>query len=235
MRNGVYIDLELGTNPFYSQRELKIEIENKYLIISKEMNLVEKRYGKNVCFANILHVQEVDSEEFINIYTSKAKEFFELTKSAYKVFLIFFHICQDVIENDCLYLSCKKAILISGALENMVLSGSIFYRGIKELIDKKIIAKSNERNWYFINPSVIFNGGRARFATEIIKKKDELNVERVSKPIVKYDALIRNRGIENIIDADYSEEDIDILIAKLQDKKQNYYRKPKVEQLEKTL
>ncbi|HAU3137327.1 hypothetical protein [Salmonella enterica] len=126
-------------------------------------------------------------------------------------------------------------MLISGSLENIVISSSIFYRGIKELIDKKIIAKSNERNWYFINPSVIFNGVRARFATEIIKKKDELNVKRVSKPIVKYDALIRNRCIEKIIDADYSEEDIDILIAKLQDKKQNYYRKPKVEQQEKTL
>ncbi|EDM1757895.1 hypothetical protein AH553_22515 [Salmonella enterica subsp. diarizonae] len=235
MRDGVYIDLELGANPFYSQRELKIEIENKKLIVSKEMNLVEKRYSGNECFTNILHMQEIDSEEFIKIYTSKVKAFFGLTKSAYKVFLVFFHICQDVIGQDCLYLSCKKAMLISGEVNQIIISESIFYRGVKELIDKKIIAKSNERNWYFINPSVIFNGDRARFVTEIIKKKDELNVERVSKPIVKYDALIRNRCIENIIDADYSEEDIDILIAKLQDKKQNYYRKPKVEQQEKTL
>lgn len=90
MRNGVYIDLVLGTNPFYSQKELKIEIENKCLIISKEMNLVEKRYGGNECFANILHVQEVDSELFINIYKSKVKEFFELTKSAYKCSLFSF-------------------------------------------------------------------------------------------------------------------------------------------------
>lgn len=43
MRDGVYIDLELGANPFYSQRELKIDIENKKLIVSKEMNLVEKK------------------------------------------------------------------------------------------------------------------------------------------------------------------------------------------------
>jgi hypothetical protein len=59
-------------------------------------------------------------------------------------------------------------------IDHFVLSESIFYRGIKELIEKRIIAKTNEKNWYFINPAIVFNGDRARFVSEIIKKKEAM-------------------------------------------------------------
>lgn len=59
-------------------------------------------------------------------------------------------------------------------IDHFILSESIFYRGIKELIEKRIIAKTNEKNWYFINPAIVFKGDRARFVSEIIKKKEAM-------------------------------------------------------------
>ncbi|EAA1783656.1 hypothetical protein VJ309_004421 [Salmonella enterica] len=203
MHNEVYIDLNLGLNPFLSERELTIEIQNKKLVVSRASDLIEMGFYNKEYIANIVHRQEVDVEEFIKLYASKVKDYFELTKSAYKVFLIFLHIHQMVKDKDYIYLSCKKAISFSENLDCSMISESIFYRGVKELIDKKIVAKTNEKNWYFINPSVVFNGERTRFVTEIIKKKDEINVERSRKGITKYDAMVRSRYLENVIDGVY--------------------------------
>ncbi|EDY5734595.1 hypothetical protein GQ105_003437 [Salmonella enterica] len=209
MHNEVYIDLNLGLNPFLSERELTIEIKNKKLVMSRIPELGMGFYGKEY-IANIVHRQEVEVEEFIKLYTSKVKDYFELTKSAYKVFLIFLHIHQIVKDKDYIYLSCKKAISFSENLDYSMISESIFYRGVKELIDKKIVAKTNEKNWYFINPSVVFNGERTRFVTEIIKKKDEVNVERSRKGITRYDTMVRGRYLENVTDGVCNKDNMDI-------------------------
>ncbi|EHG4045343.1 hypothetical protein P4Q63_005305 [Salmonella enterica] len=209
MHKEVYIDLNLGLNPLLSERELTIEIKNKKLVMSRIPELGMGFYGKEY-IANIVHRQEVEVEEFIKLYTSKIKDYFELTKSAYKVFVIILHIRQGIKDKDYIYLSCKKAISFSESLDCSMISESIFYRGVKELIDKKIVAKTNEKNWYFINPSVVFNGNRTRFVTEIIKKKDDVNVERSSKGITRYDAMVRGRYLENVIDGVHNEGDMDI-------------------------
>ncbi|EFU43972.1 hypothetical protein HMPREF9539_05537, partial [Escherichia coli MS 110-3] len=70
-------------------------------------------------------------------------------------------------------LTCKKAQNIAKTLD-FELSSPIFYRGIKELIEKKIIAKSVDKIVFYINPAIFFNGDRARFVTEVIKKKEEI-------------------------------------------------------------
>jgi hypothetical protein len=173
------IDLDLGLNPFCFEQKIKIETKKRTLTVSRGTELVEKNTTdiantENSYFSNIVQTKEVDREEFIKLYTSQIKAYFDLTKTAYKVFFIFLCIYQDAIGKDCFYLSCKKAMNLSLKIDQFILSESIFYRGIKELIEKKIIAKTNEKNWYFINPAIVFNGDRARFISEIIKKKEEI-------------------------------------------------------------
>ncbi|WGL26581.1 hypothetical protein OWC53_14505 [Pectobacterium brasiliense] len=102
------------------------------------------------------------------------------------------------------------------------MSESIFYRGIKELIEKRIIAKINEKNWYFINLAIVFNGDRARFVSEIIKKKEVM--EEQPESVASTDRRNKNikeedRSIESVIEDVNSQEDIDLLIARLQAKK----------------
>lgn len=217
------VDLDLGLNPFCFETELKIETRKKNLTVSRGTELIERKDTSKSYFANIVHTQEVDKEEFIKLYTSQIKAYFDLTKTAYKVFFIFLRIYQDAIGKDHFYLSCKKAMSLAEKIDHFVLSESIFYRGIKELIEKRIIAKTNEKNWYFINPAIVFNGDRARFVSEIRKKKETIEIERDESIIGRGVSYTNNEGqfrsIESVIQDVNNQEDIDVLIARLQAKK----------------
>ncbi|EPL7413626.1 hypothetical protein WJA00_003129 [Klebsiella pneumoniae] len=218
----IEVDLDLGLNPFCFETEIKIETRKKNLTVLRGTELIERKDASKSYFANIVHTQEVDKEEFIKLYTSQIKAYFDLTKTAYKVFFIFLRIYQDAIGKDHFYLSCKKAMSLAEKIDHFVLSESIFYRGIKELIEKRIIAKTNEKNWCFINPAIVFNGDRARFVSEIIKKKEVMeeqpesvaSTDRINKNITEED-----RSIESVIADVNDQEDIDLLIARLQAKK----------------
>ncbi|ELQ4077746.1 hypothetical protein QSO36_004436, partial [Escherichia coli] len=220
--NEIDVDLDLGLNPFCFETELKIETRKKNLTVSRGTELIEKKDTGKSYFANIVHTQEVDKEEFIKLYTSQIKAYFDLTKTAYKVFFIFLRIYQDAIGKDHFYLSCKKAMSLAEKIDHFVLSESIFYRGIKELIEKRIIAKTNEKNWYFINPAIVFNGDRARFVSEIIKKKEAME-EQPESIVVNGGGNStlndKNRSIEAVIQKVNNQDDIDLLIARLQAKK----------------
>ncbi|WP_409161162.1 hypothetical protein [Pectobacterium sp. B2J-2] len=218
--NEIDVDLDLGLNPFCFETELKIETRKKNLTVSRGTELIERKDTSKSYFANIVHTQEVDKEEFIKLYTSQIKAYFDLTKTAYKVFFIFLRIYQDAIGKDHFYLSCKKAMSLAEKIDHFVLSESIFYRGIKELIEKRIIAKTNEKNWYFINPAIVFNGDRARFVSEIIKKKEIIKGQMDS--VVSNGGCNRkdkDRSIEAVIQEVNNPKDIDLLIARLQAKK----------------
>lgn len=200
------IDLDLGLNPFCFEQEVKIETKKRTLTVSRGTELVEKNTTDIVntetsYFSNIVQTKEVDKEEFIKLYTSQVKDYFDLTKTAYKVFFIFLCIYQDAIGKDCFYLSCKKAMNLSLKIDQFILSESIFYRGIKELIEKRIIAKTNEKNWYFINPAIVFNGDRARFISEIIKKKEEIKntIKKPSTPLLpSHEAMLEKKKASTI-------------------------------------
>ena len=220
--NEIEVDLDLGLNPFCFETELKIETRKRNLTVSRGTELIERKDTSKTYFSNIVHTQEVDKEEFIKLYTSQIKAYFDLTKTAYKVFFIFLRIYQDAIGKDHFYLSCKKAMSLAEKIDHFALSESIFYRGIKELIEKRIISKTNEKNWYFINPAIVFNGDRARFVSEIIKKKEIM--EEQPESVVSTDRRNKNikeedRSIESVIEDVNSQEDIDLLIARLQAKK----------------
>ncbi|EJM5007073.1 hypothetical protein R4O66_003556 [Salmonella enterica] len=220
--NEIDVDLDLGLNPFCFETELKIETRKKNLTVSRGTELFEKKNAGKSYFANIVHTQEVDKEEFIKLYTSQIKAYFDLTKTAYKVFFIFLRIYQDAIGKDHFYLSCKKAMSLAEKIDHFVLSESIFYRGIKELIEKRIIAKTNEKNWYFINPAIVFNGDRARFVSEIIKKKEAIEEQMesaISNDSGNRKVDDRDSTIEKVIEKVSNQEDIDVLIARLQAKK----------------
>ncbi|HHT1169431.1 TPA: hypothetical protein ACTYB9_004095 [Klebsiella michiganensis] len=220
--NEIDVDLDLGLNPFCFETELKIETRKKNLTVSRGTELFEKKNTGKSYFANIVHTQEVDKEEFIKLYTSQIKAYFDLTKTAYKVFFIFLRIYQDAIGKDHFYLSCKKAMSLAEKIDHFVLSESIFYRGIKELIEKRIIAKTNEKNWYFINPAIVFNGDRARFVSEIIKKKEAIEEQMesaISNDSGNRRVDDRDSTIEEVIEKVSNQEDIDVLIARLQAKK----------------
>ena len=227
-------ELDLGLNPFCFDQEIKIKTKKKNLTVFKGAELVEKDSSNNqndTYFSNIVQTKEVDKEEFIKLYTSQVKAYFDLTKTAYKVFFIFLCFYQDSIGKDYVYLSCKKAMNLSLKIDHFELSESIFYRGIRELVDKKIIAKTNEKNWYFTNPAIVFNGDRARFINEIVKKKEVLKEQSdmisTSHTATEPDTILNNENEDKLNRIDSKKissinniEDVDRLLNILNKKKE---------------
>lgn len=48
-----------------------------------------------------------------------------------------------------------------------------------------------KKNWYFINPAIVFNGDRARFVSEIVKKKEVM--EKQPESIASTDRKNKNK------------------------------------------
>jgi hypothetical protein len=130
-------------NPFVFEKELKIETKTRNLTVGRNTELVRKdekddSEESESYFTNIIQQKEVDKEEFIKLFTSQIKVYFDLTKTAYKIFLIILSLYQKEIGKDYVLLTCKKAQNIAKTLD-FELSSPIFYRGIKELIEKKLL------------------------------------------------------------------------------------------------
>ena len=116
----------------------------------------------------------------------------------------------------------KKAQNIAKTLD-FELSAPIFYRGIKELVEKKIIAKSVDKIVFYINPAIFFNGDRARFVTEVIKKKEEIEKNQLLQEL---EDTSKNKDFD-VNETDDSVENLDLMIARLQKKKEELERKEK--------
>lgn len=169
---------EYELNPFVYGQEIKIKTKTRNLTAKTGTELIEKNGESSETYlTNIVQKKEVDTEEFIKLFTAQIKFYFDLTKTAYKVFFICLYMYQKEIGGDTVYLACKKAQNIAKSLGEFNISTAVYYRGIDELIEKKILAKSTTKYIYYINPAVIFNGDRARFVKEVIKKKEEMNSE----------------------------------------------------------
>ena len=212
---------EYKMNPFVFDKELKIETKTRNLTVRKGTELVNKDNAdeSESYFSNIVQKKEVDKEEFIKLFTSQIKVYSDLTKTAHKIFLIILALYQKEIGKDYVLLTCKKAQNVAKTLD-FELSAPIFYRGIKELVEKKIIAKSVDKIVFYINPAVFFNGDRARFVTEVIKKKEEIEKKQFLEEL---ETTSKNKDFET----DDSVENLDLMIARLQKKKEELERKEK--------
>lgn len=213
---------EYKMNPFVFEKELKIETKTRNLTVRKGTELVSKDNSdeSESYLTNIIQRKEVDKEEFIKLFTSQIKVYFDLTKTAYKIFLIVLSLYQKEIGKDYVLLTCKKAQNIAKTLD-FELSSPIFYRGIKELIEKKIIAKSVDKIVFYINPAIFFNGDRARFVTEVIKKKEEIEKNQLLQEL---EDTSKNKDFD-VNETDDSVENLDLMIARLQKKKEELERK----------
>lgn len=140
--------------------------KNVYYTQLKQSSLVDMNTGE-VDPAKIQVVKQVraDKEQFVKIYTTHLKAFFELSTTAYKLLhYVLYEVQNNAINNDEVYLSeeTAKDFFIS---QNSQISKSTFYRAMKELVQKLFIAETTRLNIYYINPKLFFNGDRVEFIT----------------------------------------------------------------------
>lgn len=119
---------------------------------------------------SVARVRLVDQEQFVKVYIANLWLIFELGKPAQRVAEFVLHqVARRAMDKG-------EVLLIYGEYERYFkdrggISRPTYMRGLQELAQKNLIARSSVPNVWWINPAVIFNGDRARFITEIRKTK----------------------------------------------------------------
>lgn len=129
--------------------------------------------------AQITHVEQVDKEKFVKLFTDELKTFFDLKPATQKILQVVLSELQKTVNGQTVYLDYKIVLeyFINDTDRNgkPLMSRPTFHRATKELMEKQFIAESTYANQYFINPKLFFNGDRLKLVKEyVIKQNDKL-------------------------------------------------------------
>jgi hypothetical protein len=120
--------------------------------------------------------KKVDGEQFVKLFTANIAMTFDLTAAGIKTFSVLLWVVQqraisrDQVDLDALMLEDFINSHL-GSEKPLRLSITTFKRGLNELEEAKIIAKTMRKGRYYINPNFVFNGDRIAFTTLIERKK----------------------------------------------------------------
>lgn len=128
---------------------------------SKDRMMIVSEHGEIIAPAGFHEVVEVDKTQFVKLYINGVKAFQGLTNAGTKVFEIIYRSVQEKPGRDIIYISFH-------AIDQDIttISESTFYRGMRELIDKKFIAESLSPSMFYLNIDYMFSGNRLAFIKE---------------------------------------------------------------------
>ena len=116
--------------------------------------------------SEIVSVHRVDNEQFVKIFTSNLKQFFNLKPTTYRMVQVLLHQLGRARDRDTVYLNVSVAEQYFISTDQNPISKASYYNAMRELIQKGFIAESTNPNLYWINPALFFNGDRVRFVKE---------------------------------------------------------------------
>jgi len=152
-------------SPFLER--LHVRTHGKMLTVARGTALLDTDTGELQGTTVIAQIKYVDNEEFVKIFTKNLAVWFDLKKSALRVFgALLQEIQRSAIGKDIVFFDHGNK-----ALKDFKISKPAFYRGLDELIDKGFIARHKSSGLVFINPAMFFNGDRAVFINEYRKNK----------------------------------------------------------------
>ena len=165
-------------NPFLE--DLEIVYKKKQVRVNtlgKDNNILVNEDTGEVKATHVVTYRKVDGAEFIKLFAKNIALTFDMTAAGFKVLMVVSHILQykginrDIITLD----SYAFDDFIEAHKDNdpPITNFSIqtFARGLRELVDSKILAKCMRRGDYFINPKFVFNGDRVVFSTVLERRK----------------------------------------------------------------
>jgi hypothetical protein len=94
------------------------------------------------------------AELSVNIY--ELGLIFDLTKTGYKVLFCALAIYQSQNTNSVFYMSCRK-VQNKAIKYGYELSEALYYRGVKELLEKEVLFEGDERYFYKLNNKLFIN------------------------------------------------------------------------------
>lgn len=164
-------------NPFRADTVASVELKHKTLTFGTGTGLVDPETGEYQGEAAYKQTRVVDSAKFVMMYQAYQSLYWQLSTAAQKVMrAIFYQISEEAINKDQIYINWEVAKDIFES-ENIKVGRSTYFKGMAELVEKRVIAQATRENIYFFNPALIFNGNRAIFAQEIVKADPQVEEE----------------------------------------------------------
>jgi hypothetical protein len=150
-------------NPFMSNLIFPIGKKNAVFGKSEDMilNTDTGEVKENALF--IGRKIDVDKEQFVKIFHAHLSAIFDLSKCALKIFSYIASVTQY---DDQIIFNLKKCSEFTGYKGK-----ESIYKGLAELCNAEIIARTTEHNMYFINPQILYRGDRMVLVTEYRQKK----------------------------------------------------------------
>jgi len=157
-------------NPFLHGFEFDVKKSNgdrleTETLFDENGNQIETRH-------NIIKL--TDSDKFIKIYPDVLSKFFDLSNAGKCLLVVVFNEIQKNDGKDFIYLSYTEKYQFVKNNELRTIGKNSYYRGVEELIQFDIIARSSNKNIFFINPRHIFNGNRITFCQTFILRNSKL-------------------------------------------------------------
>lgn len=149
------------SNPYV--KGLLIPKRRKTVVLATDKNymVVDTDSGEEKT-AFIATKEVIDKEKYVKLFKEQLKIIFNLSQAGIR--LLGYFMDSTRISEDIVIFNIEKCIAYTGYK-----SKEPIYRGIKELLDNDIIARTKESNLYFINPTVFFNGDRLFLIKEYTK------------------------------------------------------------------
>lgn len=163
-------------NPFIEG--MIVPVKGKKIQLSplgKSNNVLINQHTGECYGTHVTTFKKVDSEQFVKLFTANIALTFGLNSAGIKAFNVliwaiqFKAISKDQVDLDSIALDD----FLNDHKDNtppVKLSLATFKRGLNELEESSIIAKTLRPGRYFINPNFCFNGDRIAFTTMIEKK-----------------------------------------------------------------
>ncbi len=161
-------------NPFIGS--MAIETTKKRVMVSSlgkenDIQLFNGATGE-VAGTHVCTYKQVDDGQFVKLFTQNIGLIFDLSRAGIKAFTVLMEVVQSKgMAKDRVHLDkCAYSEFVDS--DNVLtLSFATFTRGLVDLEKSKVIAKTQRRGEYFINPNFCFNGDRVAFTTLRERKK----------------------------------------------------------------
>lgn len=170
-------------NPFLEA--FSIMVRRKSEVIASGLRLMDCE-DEEVSAATVARVKEVDTNQFVKLFTDNIGLMFDLSPAAIKVLTVLVLEIQATSKDQAEVYFSYAQIEAYCQTSGKSISKATFSRGLSELIEAKFIAKSARgSSWFWTNPGVLFNGDRVRFINEYRIKRKQERLEESGKALSK--------------------------------------------------
>ncbi len=155
------------TNPFAENMLIPVGKKNiQITALGEGSNILVNQSTGEVTGTHVVAHKKVDKEKFVKTFADYMAFTFELSKSGNKTLRVVMWAMKEYANGkDVVNLDKYTLEEFTVAHKDLVISYSVFARGLGELVKAKIIAKAMRAGQYYINPNCMFNGDRVAFST----------------------------------------------------------------------